>query len=290
MSFLRHISACNRWNPTAFQPFVIAGEVLGRVRRSFAETLAAIHADFVHADDALHWRGAPDTFDARTQAFGEIAEQLDRADLISHRHGEIYPVLTDAGEARFLMDRAVAPYFGIRAFGQHLNGYVRRTDGLHLWVGRRSGNRRVEPGKLDHMVAGGLPWGISLEDNLRKECWEEASLPADIADRAHPVGIVSYCRDSERGLKPDTIYCYDLELPEDVQPKCNDDEVESFELLSALDVMRIIDETDDFKLNCNLVIIDFLIRHGLLTPRHPDYVAIATGLRATLPSERAQPS
>jgi 8-oxo-dGTP pyrophosphatase MutT (NUDIX family) len=286
VGFLQHIRACNRWDPGAFQPFVVAGEVLGRVRRSFAGTLAALDADFALSNEALHWHSAPDGFDERTDAFGRIAEALDRADRISHRHGERYPVLSDAGEARFLMDRAVAPYFGIRASGQHLNGYVQRPDGPHLWVGRRSANRRVAPGKLDHMVAGGLPWGISLEDNLRKECWEEASLPADIADRARPVGIVSYCRDSERGLKPDTIYCYDLELPEDIQPRCNDDEVESFELLPALEVMRVIDETDDFKLNCNLVIIDFLIRHGLLTPRHPDYVAIATGLRATLPSGR----
>lgn len=39
-------------------------------------------------------------------------------------------------------------------------------------------------------------------------------------------------------------------------------------------------DTDDFKFNVNLVIIDFLIRHGLLRPDdEPDYVAIVHGLR-----------
>jgi 8-oxo-dGTP pyrophosphatase MutT (NUDIX family) len=290
MAFLDHIHDCNRWHPADFQPFVVAGERLGWVRRGFARALAGLGGDFGLADDALHWRTAPAGFDARTEAFAAQAADWDRRGLISHLHGERYPVLTDMGEPRLLMDRAVAPYFGIRAFGQHMNGYVRREDGLHLWVGKRSGSRRVEPGKLDHIVAGGLPWGIGLQENLRKECWEEASLPAAIADRARPVGIVSYCRDSDRGLKPDTIYCYDLELPEGITPRCNDDEVESFRLLPAAEVMRIVDTTDDFKLNCNLVIIDFLIRHGLITPEHPDYLAIASGLRATLPSGQTEPS
>ncbi len=283
MSFLDHIHACNRWEPADFQPFVVAGDRVGWVRRRFARELVALGDDFVAADGAVHWRAVPDGFDARSEAFAAVSADLERSGLVSHLHGERYPVLTDAGEPRFLMDRAVAPYFGIRAFGQHMNGFVQREDGLHLWVARRSQSRRVEPGKLDHVVAGGLPWGIGLEDNLRKECWEEAALPAEIADRARPVGIVSYCRDSDRGLKPDTIYCYDLELPEDVTPRCNDDEVESFRLLPAAEVMRIVETTDDFKLNCNLVIIDFLIRHGLLMPAHPDYLAIAGRLRTTLP-------
>ena len=283
LSFLDHIHACNRWTPADFQPFVVAGEQAGWVRRGFALRLAAWGEDFALAEDALVWRAAPAGFERRTEAFAALCADLDRRGVVSHLHGERYPVLTGAGAPRFLMDRAVAPYFGIRAFGQHVNGYVRRDDGLHLWIARRSQSRRVEPGKLDHVVAGGLPWGIGLEENLRKECWEEASLPADIADRARPVGIVSYCRDSDRGLKPDTIYCYDLELPEGVTPRCNDDEVESFRLLPAAEVMRIVDSTDDFKLNCNLVIVDFLIRHGLLSPTHPEYLAVAAGLRAALP-------
>lgn len=283
MSLYSHIDACNRWCARDFQPFLVAGERLGWVRRGFAATLSALPDDFALSDDALHWRSAPQGFDARSEAFAVLSAELDERDLISHRHGERYGVLSPDGAARFLMDRAVAPYFGIRAFGQHLNGFVRRDDGLYLWVARRSGSRRVAPGKLDHMVAGGLPWGIDLAENLRKECWEEASLPADIADRARSVGIVRYCRDSERGLKPDTIYCYDLELPEGLVPRCNDDEVESFRLLPVAEVMHIIDSSDDFKLNCNLVVIDFLIRHGLLTPAHPHYLAIAGGLRTTLP-------
>jgi hypothetical protein len=42
-------------------------------------------------------------------------------------------------------------------------------------------------------------------------------------------------------------------------------------------------DSDAFKLNCNLVIIDFLIRHGLLPQEDPDYLPILQGLRSPLP-------
>jgi len=58
-----------------------------------------------------------------------------------------------------------------------------------------------------------------------------------------------------------------------------DGEVESFELLDIDKVAKIISETDDFKDNCNLVIIDFLIRHGVLKPESRGYLDLLSGLR-----------
>jgi hypothetical protein len=79
------------------------------------------------------------------------------------------------------------------------------------------------------------------------------------------------------------MYCYDLELPADFIPRCTDGEVESFQRLPADEVARLVRDTDAFKLNCNLVIIDFLVRHGLLSPMEPDYLEILRGLRSPLP-------
>ena len=45
------------------------------------------------------------------------------------------------------------------------------------------------------------------------------------------------------------------------------------------DVMQRICETDDFKFNAALVIIDFAIRHGVLTPEDPEYIAVTEGMR-----------
>jgi hypothetical protein len=71
------------------------------------------------------------------------------------------------------------------------------------------------------------------------------------------------------------LYCYDLELPDSFVPICQDGEVESFERLPIDDVLSMIEITDAFKYNCNLVIIDFAIRHGILTGDNtPDYAEL----------------
>jgi len=285
MSYLDKIRACNRWDPAEYLPLTWRGRRLGSLRRAFAAVLRRWPGQFTLGEDAVDWTGAPDTFDARTEMLDAVIGSLVCDGLIAYRHGERYP-LTAAGrdQAVCLIDRAAAPHFGARAFGQHLNGYVRGESGLELWVARRSADRRNYPLHLDNLVGGGLPHDLSMQENLRKECREEADIPPGLADQAIGVGAVSYCRSSKAGLKPDVMYCYDLELPAGFEPRCTDGEVESFQRLPLAEVARLVRETDAFKLNCNLVIIDFLIRHGQIPQDDPDYLAILQGLRSPLPS------
>ena len=169
--------------------------------------------------------------------------------------------------------------FGVRAFGVHLTGYVRRADGLHVWVPRRARDKPTYPGMLDNTVAGGHPEGLGLLQNVVKECFEEASIPAGIARQAKAVGAITYCHQSGMELKPDVQYVFDLELPEGFACRSNDGEAESFELWPVADVMARVRDTFDFKYNCNLVLIDFFVRHGLIAADDPDYFAIVAGLR-----------
>jgi hypothetical protein len=77
--------------------------------------------------------------------------------MFSGWRNELYPV-TAAFDAQpaLLLERAAAPFFGIRAYGVHVNGYVVEADGSKkLWVARRSASKQTWPGKLDHIVAGG---------------------------------------------------------------------------------------------------------------------------------------
>ncbi len=284
MSFLDHIRECNRWEPMRFIPFRVESDRVGLVRRSFAEHLRRFPRTFRVAPDGVDWVHSAGDFASRTGAMQEVVASLVEQGAISHLHGEIYPVTDGSRLApRMLIDRACAPYFGVRAFGQHLNGFVRDGDDLKLWVAKRSADRRVFPNHLDNLVAGGLPWGATLAENLRKECREEAAMPQALADRAVPVGAVTYCRESERGLKPDVMYCYDLELPPDFEPRCQDGEVQAFYLWPVRRVLETVRDGSEFKLNCNLVIIDFLVRHGYIDQDAPDYLDIIQGLRSVLP-------
>jgi hypothetical protein len=47
--------------------------------------------------------------------------------------------------------------------------------------------------------------------------------------------------------------------------------------------MEIVRGSAQFKLNCNLVVMDFLVRHGYLSQESPDYLRIIQGLRSPLP-------
>lgn len=281
--YLRHIRDCNQWDPSHFRDFCVAGRRVGRFKRAMWESLSQWPEVFRIDNEAVHLTVTPGDFASRTAALNQVTARLVEQGMISHAHGERYPVTAFGREQAYAtIDRTAAPYFGLRAYGQHMNGYVRTPTGLKLWIARRSADRRNFPNKLDNMVAGGLPQDLGLQENLLKECWEEASIPSELACLARPVGALTYCRETPIGLKPDTLYCYDLELPEDFSPVNSDGEVAEFHLLRADEVAHIVKETDDFKLNCNLVIIDFLIRHGALGPEDPDYLEIVEGLHERL--------
>ncbi|MBK1650250.1 DUF4743 domain-containing protein [Rhabdochromatium marinum] len=303
MSFIDHIEACNRWNPEDFLPWQLGDETLGWMRPAFAEALCAVSrlvaqvsqtsqtpqagdtGVFELTGPGLRWQAEGLSFAARSARLADICVQLQHQELLPAPQGERYPVTpARRDQARCVIDRAYAPYFGTRAFGQHLNGYVEGAEGLELWVARRAADRRHYPNRFDNTVAGGLPHDLDLSSNLRKECFEEAGLPAAIADRARPVSAISYCRATRAGLKPDLMYCYDLQLPPERIPRGTDGEVAAFERWPVARVLETVRDTDEFKLNCNLVIIDFLIRHGLITPDDPDYFELICRLRSPLPT------
>jgi 8-oxo-dGTP pyrophosphatase MutT (NUDIX family) len=277
---LRHVHHLNSWNPNNFTPFCFAGGRYGWLKPPMCEALAQWPEYFSYQEGQVELSPRLDSFQARSQALADITESLVSQGVISHAHGERYPVTSSGRDTAIAtIDRTAAPYFGLRAYGQHLNGYVRSPSGLKLWIARRAADRRVFPNKLDNMVAGGLPHDLSLAENLRKECLEEASVPADLADLAVPVGVLSYCRETVVGLKPDVLYCYDLEVSETFVPDNTDGEVAEFRLLPVEEVLELVRDSDEFKLNCNLVLIDFFVRHGILNPETPGYLEIAQGLR-----------
>jgi 8-oxo-dGTP pyrophosphatase MutT (NUDIX family) len=283
MGFLRHIEHCNLPVTEPFIPWLMDDHVVGWLRPGFAEKLRAWPQIFGVQDDKVFLNDELVDFDSRSRALRQVVDDLASQGACHPAMDEPYPV-TPGGmdDALCVVDRVVASHFGVRSFGQHLNGYTIKDGEMMMWIGRRARDRLVFPGKLDQMVAGGLPFGIRLEENLVKECWEEASVPRELAEKSRPVGAVTYSRVSERGYRPDVLYCYDLELPADFVPQNSDGEVEEFMLLSIDEVTRLVLETEEFKLNCNLIIIDFLIRHGFVTPHHPEYVDLVAGLTMPL--------
>ncbi len=276
--FLRHITACTRHDLSRFTPLRIGGQDMGWIAPELADLLSMTKW-FTRQPQGVELQAYPEDFHHRSATLAVAA--LWVAECFSSRlRGEMYPVIKNWGDTPLAeIDRAAVPWFGVRGYGVHVNGFVRRDDGLYMWIAERAADRLVDPGKLDNMIGGGLPIGLTVEENLAKEAWEEAAVPAKLAATAIAVGSLSYKVEMMGGLRNDTLFVYDLELPEDFTPRNTDGEVERFTLMPLADVAAIIHDTDRFKFNCNLVLIDFMLRHNFIGPDHPEYAALIAALK-----------
>jgi 8-oxo-dGTP pyrophosphatase MutT (NUDIX family) len=278
MSFADHIRACNNYDPSRVVPLLARGRRIGWLRRDNAAALARFARVFSVEAEQVRLVAEGDA-DRVSAAVDEVVEALLAENKLPKWRNETFDVAARWGEPPiFRLDRGAVPFFGVRAYGVHLNGYVRDGGALKLWIGRRAPDKRVAPNKLDNIVAGGIGNGHGVYPTLVKEGEEEAAIPAALIQRAMPVGAVSYRMETELGIRDDVLFVYDLELPSDFTPRCNDGEIVEFRLMPAADVVERVRETEDFKFNVNLVILDFALRHGLLTPDDPEYLDVATGL------------
>lgn len=284
MSLIDHIHRCQSADMAKFLPWYIKdghiGDVrAGWVRRDIAERLAAYPTVFSVDAKQVVLKPHLANFDHRSAAVGDVARDLYETGAFTGWRGEWFPVLPRFGETPLMrMERSAVPVFGVHGYGVHMNGYVREGDRIKLWVGKRAADRPIEPGKLDHLVAGGIPLGMRPQECLAKECEEEANIAASLAAQARPVGAIRYRMEHGGWLRNDTMFVYDLELPADFQPSNNDGEIASFRMMELDEVRHILAAGEDFKFNVALVVIDFMIRHGHLAPDDPDYSELALGM------------
>ena len=285
MALIDRIRACDNADLSSYRPFRVGDVRIGWIGPAVAEALDAMPGLALRRDQS----GTGFVLDpalrdpaARGRAMADVVATLDAAGLLSAKRGELYAARRRwADPPLFLIERAATPALGLRAWGVHLVGYMRRPDGYWFWIGTRSRAKPTYPGQLDNMVAGGQPAELSFRDNLIKECAEEADMDAALAGRAVPVGMLSYAHEDApgRGVKPDQIMLYDLAVPEDFVPVNRDGELEGFALLHQDAVLALIRDTERFKFNCSVVLIHFFLRHGLIDPDlEPDYAALAAGL------------
>ncbi|KAI0381584.1 hypothetical protein F5Y04DRAFT_254882 [Hypomontagnella monticulosa] len=234
-----------------------------------------------------------DTSGAVNAAFEELVNiciEKDLFHIIDKMHSEPFSIVSAKYPAR--MERFASALFGITSRGAYITAYTRAADGtMKLWIGRRAPHLYTSPGMLDATVAGGIKAGSTPLDTVIVEADEEASLPEDLVRAGvRSVGVLTYISvtgpefPGEKGLViPDIIYIYDLELPNHVIPKPNDDEVEVFYSMTIEEVQKAL-LNGEFKPDSAAVLIDFLIRHGIMTAdNEKDFIDISTRLHRRLP-------
>ena len=172
------------------------------------------------------------------------------------------------GKELFKLDRKLVEYLGIRGYGVHLIAYIKQRNSYKLWVPKRNKNKLVSPSKLDNSVAGGVRAGEGIFSALEREAYEEAGLKKEQLNNAKLVGTLNYnWKNSPYTLRRDTLYLFDLEVDDKFKPQCLDGEVEKFELMEWKKVLKLMQNSNSIKNNCNLVFFNFMVRHGLINKK-----------------------
>ncbi|KAJ1522045.1 hypothetical protein ONE63_002362 [Megalurothrips usitatus] len=286
------------------KPFVVEGHQVGLVRPDIMVELLRYPEVFIVRPDSVELNPAFRDFDERTARVEQVLQECRANNTFVTLKGwrnecyNVHSVLTDPPLLR--MDRSATCLFGIRNYGVTVNGFVHdSTRGLCMWLQRRSPTKETWPGKWDNMVSGGLSVGYGVIETAIKEAQEEAGIPENMLKDIRPAGAVSFFFESERGLFPNTEYVFDLKLPSDFIPKNNDGEVETFDLLSINELKEMI-ASPDFKTTSSPIVIDFLVRHGVISPetgglgriKEPNYAQLLELLHVPLQTiyHRAPPS
>ncbi|CCH58844.1 hypothetical protein TBLA_0A10660 [Henningerozyma blattae CBS 6284] len=246
-------------------------------------------------------RFVSETFDKRNKDLDVLAKYLynNSTNLkeIKGWRNEKYTVWISKGNPYILVERSMAGLLGIITYGIHINGYIKdpATGQLKFWIPRRSSKKQTWPSMLDNVVAGGLSHPFSISETVLKEATEEANLSPDfVKQNIKAVGVTSYFHypgelekdtfdDESSFIVGEVEYLYDIEFPISIIPKPNDGEVEAFNLFTLQQVVESLKKLE-FKPNCGLIMVEFLIRHGYINPdNEPNFLTIQNKIHRTLP-------
>ena len=191
-----------------------------------------------------------------------VARSLAARGLLSKWRDELYEIgPPDGRPAAFALERAAVRFFGFAASAVHLNGLVRGSRGMQMWIATRSVDKAIDPGMYDNLMGGGIGRGLSVEQTLVKEAWEEAGIEAELASRAQRVGSLRVRREVPDGLHCETIHIYDLLLPPGFHPENQDGEVAQFRRCSLQQVAAELDGDAPYTVDAGIVALDCLCRH-----------------------------
>lgn len=257
------IAHARRFEPCAHRPFFMASVQVGWIREGDVGLLArwpdVFEIDVTRVTLAARFDA---NADSRSAALGAVIGALAGQGRIPGWRDETYAIRNafDAAPLAYI-ERAASRFFGAMTYAVHLNGVVKYADRApQLWIARRSETKATDPGMLDNVVAGGIAWGLSIEETIVKECWEEAGIEARLAKRAQPGRTVHVLQSLPEGTQAEQVFIYDLPLPEDFAPRNQDGEVGEHRLARIDEVARWI-EQGEMTVDASLATLDCMLRH-----------------------------
>lgn len=274
LGFLRaactHASQSERELPAL--PFYVKEHIVGWLRPSFADQLRRWPHVFDVNPAYVTLKAKPETAAGRTAAVAEVTHELARDGVIRGWRDELVSISPHYGIPELLrIERAASRHFGLMCYGAHVNGFTRVGGLVHVWIARRSPDKSVDPDRLDNLVGGRIAAGLTVDETLRKEAWEEAGLAPSLLADLTCISAVRVEYSVPEGLHREILFVHDLWLPSAYKPANQDGEVSEIRLVPVEEVIQSI-LTGEFTLDAGTVMIDGLLRLGALLPEDPQYL------------------
>jgi 8-oxo-dGTP pyrophosphatase MutT (NUDIX family) len=265
-----HASNAGRELPVI--PFYVKEHAIGWLRPSFADQLRRWPHVFEVNPAYVRLAAKPGTAQGRSAAMAEVTRDLARDGVMVGWRDELVGVAPHYGQPDlFRIERAATRYFGLLAYGAHMNGFTRAGGLVRAWVARRSPDKPIDPDKLDNLVGGRISAGMSVDETLRKEAWEEAGIAPSLLAGLNCLGAVRVEYSAPEGLHREILFVHDLWLPADFKPVNQDGEVSGIRCTPVEDVLESL-LAGDFTLDAGVVMIDGLLRLGAMLPEDPQYL------------------
>ncbi len=265
-----HASQVGRELPVL--PFYVREHAVGWLRPSFADQLRRWPHLFEVNPAYVRLHAKPDTPQGRSDAMAEVTRDLARDGVIGGWRDEAICVAPHYAAPELMrIERAASRHFGIMCYGAHMNGFTRKAGLVHAWIARRSAGKHVDPDKLDNLVGGRIAAGLSVDETLRKEAWEEAGIAPPLLRDVNCLGAVRVEYSVPEGLHREIMFVHDLWLPEDFKPANQDGEVSELRCLPVEEVLQHL-LAGDFTLDAGTVMIDGLLRLGAVLPEDRQYL------------------
>lgn len=171
-----------------------------------------------------------------TVTLEKVREALWIEGLIVEHRNEVMDVLycCDA-EPVATIDRSALRILGLWATKVHVNGVIKTSESnnTQIWLSQRSDAANAAPGHWDTLVAGGKASNVSPLETAVKEGWEEAGITKELMSDLALRNRIPCVYLSPQGMHRELLVLYDLVLPIDFEPVCNDDEVQDFKRVDA---------------------------------------------------------
>lgn len=249
---------------------LVDGVAVGFFDAARMQRLAAFEAVFTRVGGDLAFAARLQSAEARTEAVDAVTRALAREGALTAWRDERYTVAARFGAPpAFAVERAAARYFGIHTYAAHANGLVRAGSQTRMWLARRSPRKPIDPSQLDNLVGGGIGAGEDPDATLVREAWEEAGIAPALASRATRVATLYVERAVPDGLQRETLFAYDLPLPESFVPANRDGEAVEHRCVDLVEAARLIGlraGPDVVTVDASAVVLDCLKRHGIVPP------------------------